>query len=164
MKVVADRLRDIALHSNLDHEIDLFGRSAFNRYYYAAYLAVRKNLMEINSDWATAAHKNLPTILTIAINKSATRIAINLTKKGILTKSEESRILTSIKICGYELSKILQSGYEARSYADYFPEEIVTRESGNLSLHNYTTHEAQSWPKRAEKHAVQLLNIWRQLG
>ena len=28
MKIVADKLRDIALQSNLDHEIDKFGRSA----------------------------------------------------------------------------------------------------------------------------------------
>lgn len=164
MKVVADKLKEIALAADTDHQVDQFGRSAFNRYYYAAYLEVRKNLMEINSAWARAAHTNLPNVLTININKSAKRRAINLNKKGLLTKADMSRILQSIRIYCDELSTILQSGYEARKYADYFPEEIVTRKSDNLSLHNYTIRAAQSWPIRAERRAGQLLYSWRQLG
>lgn len=164
MKVVADKLKEIALAAGNDHQVDQFGRSAFNRYYYAAYLAVRKNLMEINSGWAKAPHKNLPDILRNAINNNAIRIAINLNKKGLLTEREKSKILTSIRTYGEELSTILQSGDEARSYADYFPEEIVTRKNGNLRLHNYTIQAAQSWPIRAEMRAGQLLRMWRQLG
>jgi hypothetical protein len=164
MKIVADKLSEIALQSDLDHEIDLFGRSAFNRYYYAAYLAVRKNLMEIKPEWAKAPHKNLPKILTSSINELAKRIAFNQKKKGSLTASEKSQIVTSIKTCGEQLSRILQRGDEARIYADYFPEKMVKRTPDDLSLHNCTLHEARSWPIHAERRAGQLLFSWRQLG
>jgi hypothetical protein len=165
MKIVADRLKEIALASRIDHEIDQFGRSAFNRYYYAAYLAVREKLMEINSGWAKIPHKNLPDILTISIYKSAKNKAKKLNKNGMLNKRQEYQILTSIRACGDELSAILQSGYEARTHADYFPDEIVTRNAdNNLILYKYSTHQAQSWPRRAEIRAGQLLKLWRQFG
>lgn len=164
MKVVADKLKEIALAADTDLKVDQFGRSAFNRYYYAAFLAVRKTLMEIDDGWARSPHKNLPKILTDTVFQSAKRIAIRLNKKRLLTKPEMAQILLSIKICVNDLSKILQSGYEARRCADYSPEDTVKRISGNLSLGNHTIHEAQSWPTRAEIKAGQLLKCWRQLG
>lgn len=164
MKVVADKLKEIALAANTDHQVDQFGRSAFNRYYYAAYLAVRNVLMEIDVGWARSPHKSLPEILTVTVFQAAKRTAIRSNKKRLLSYAEMKKILSSIKICADELSKILQSGYEARRCADYSPEVNVKRILHNLRLGNHTIHEAQSWPERAEVRAGQLLSSWRQLG
>ncbi len=164
MKDVADKLKEIALAADNVHQIDQFGRSAFNRYYYAAYLAIRHTLLEIDDGWARSPHKSLPGILTDTVFKSAKRIAIRSNKKRLIDAAEMNHILSSIRICVDELSKILLSGYAARTCADYSPEINVKRISSDLILGNHTINAAKSWPTRAEMRAGQLLSFWRQLG
>lgn len=164
MKIVADKLKELALASSTDHEIDQYGRSAFNRYYYAVYLIVRSKLMDINPRWARSPHKNIPDILTKSVYSHARDQAMKLERAGQLTQREKSDLIRSIKICADELSKILQSAYEARLIADYSPEEKVRRVANNLELSIYKIGSAQGWPKRAERNAGQLAAKWRQLG
>ena len=42
---------------------DWFGRSTFNRFYYATFLEVRAALKEMSPDWTNVAHKNIPELL-----------------------------------------------------------------------------------------------------
>lgn len=44
MKVVGEQLHDWALQKKAQPERDVFGRSAFNRFYYAAFLITREML------------------------------------------------------------------------------------------------------------------------
>ncbi|MFP3541518.1 hypothetical protein, partial [Pseudomonas sp. SIMBA_044] len=48
---------------------NLYGRSAFNRYYYAAYLSVREMLQSGQPDYAGASHSDLPGLLEGAVLK-----------------------------------------------------------------------------------------------
>ena len=164
MRIVADKLKELALASNTDHEIDQYGRSAFNRYYYAVYLVVRRTLMNINPSWARSPHKNIPDILTGSMYTHARNQALKLERAGQLSQREKSEVIRSIRICVDELSKVLQTAYEARLMADYSPEETVRRVANNLELKKYTIASAQGWPDRAERNAGQLAAKWRELG
>ena len=44
-------------------ECDLFGRSAYNRYYYATFLCVRNVLAKLDDSWAALPHKDYPALL-----------------------------------------------------------------------------------------------------
>ena len=48
MIVVAERLSEIALAEPVEEYADSYGRSAFNRYYYATYLITRDMLRQLN--------------------------------------------------------------------------------------------------------------------
>jgi hypothetical protein len=164
MRIVADKLKELALASITDHEIDQYGRSAFNRYYYAVYLVVRRTLMNINPSWARSPHKNIPGILTGSMYTHARDQAQKLERAGQLSQREKSDVIRSIRIYVDELSKVLQTAYEARAMADYSPEETVRRVGNNLELKKYTIASAQAWPERAERNAGQLAAKWRELG
>jgi len=164
MRIVADKLKEIALASETAHEIDQYGRSAFNRYYYAVYLVVRRTLMNINPSWAQSPHKNIPDILTGPMYAHARDTALRLERAGQLSQQKKSNLIRSIKINAEELSKVLQTANEARVLADYSPEETVRRVANNLELNRYTIASAQAWPERAERNAGQLAAKWRELG
>lgn len=164
MRIVADKLKELALASRTNHETDQFGRSAFNRYYYAVYLVVRSTLMNINPGWARSPHKGIPDILTGSVCRAARDQALKLERAGQLNAREKSNMITSIRICAHELAQLLQAGYAARLMADYSPEETVRRVADNLQLSNYTMSEAQAWPERAERSAGRLGAKWRELG
>jgi hypothetical protein len=164
MKIVADKLKELALASSIDHEIDQYGRSAFNRYYYAVYLIVRSKLMDINPSWARSPHKNIPCILTKRVYPHARKQAMKLERAGQITQREKSNMIHSIRICVEELSKVLETAYAARLKADYSPEEKVRRVANSLELSIYKIGSAQGWPERAARNAGQLAAKWRRLG
>ena len=52
MIVVADHLTITAQSKTSELDVDLFARSAFNRYYYAVYLIVKESISEINNSYS----------------------------------------------------------------------------------------------------------------
>ncbi len=164
MKIVGDKLRDIATASTEPAALDQFGRSAFNRYYYAAYLAVRERLMVINDRWGKSPHKTLPEILSKSLCRAAAEQAKRLSRAGVLDTAEGAKYVRSIRICAGSLAQMLTDAYEARRVADYEPRELVVRDSGSLRLRNFTLRAAESWPSQAENAAAQMLIHWRKLG
>ena len=46
---------------------DAFGRSAFNRYYYASFLNVRDLVSTLDGRWARISHKGIPDLLRGAV-------------------------------------------------------------------------------------------------
>ncbi len=63
MHEVGHHLQKIAI-SKTDQNRDVFARSAFNRYYYGAYLNVRELLSSLNPEWSRPRHRHIPYILT----------------------------------------------------------------------------------------------------
>jgi hypothetical protein len=59
---VADHLSKAARNAG-GGEADAFGRSAFNRYYYAAFLSTRELLATIERSWKGVPHSNIPDLL-----------------------------------------------------------------------------------------------------
>jgi hypothetical protein len=60
MIVVAKRLSEIALNEVSETDADAFGRSAFNRYYYASYLITRDMLRQLDPSWTRTGHSKIP--------------------------------------------------------------------------------------------------------
>jgi hypothetical protein len=59
MHQVAEHL-SLQARAMTGNDADAFGRSAFNRYYYATYLSVRELLASLDSSWETQRHSAIP--------------------------------------------------------------------------------------------------------
>ncbi len=164
MKAVGDKLRDLALSARSADEADKFGRSAFNRYYYAAFLVVRSVLMNIAPAYTRSSHKDLPNLLKERVYREAKDQARRLERAGQLSAAQKSAMITSIQICVEDLAQLLRLGYAVRCVADYKPEEPAMCRNGNLHLGGCTAGAAQHWPERAARSAGQLQAKWRELG
>jgi hypothetical protein len=60
MRIVGDHFAGTAAGKGDENEFDLFSRSAFNRYYYSAFLSVRSVLKTLDPAWATPSHQSMP--------------------------------------------------------------------------------------------------------
>lgn len=162
--MVGDKLRDLAITASDAETINKYGRSAFNRYYYAAYLIVRDAIMNLDPKWARCSHKDLPSLLQKKIYRQAREQARRLEQAGQLNAQQKSMIITSIKICTAELAELLKESYTVRCVADYSPEDLVVLRNKNLFLGSCTTSAAQRWSERASRNAGMLQAKWRELG
>ena len=51
MKIVGHHLQQEAIRRTSDAEKDVFGRSSYNRYYYAAFLTARSLFVSLDPGW-----------------------------------------------------------------------------------------------------------------
>lgn len=157
---VAEFLKDHALRvTNLD-DADLFGRSAFNRYYYATFLIVRNTLATIDSKWAEPAHKVIPDILRSAVLKKFK----SQLKKNLLPTAQGHELSIQTQAAASNLANLLDRAYQLRILADYHPEIRVTKDHSVLTLDKTKSSEAATWPREAQKYSGILLNVTRKLG
>ena len=64
MEKVARHLLDEAMLRETSDEKDVFGRSVFNRYYYATFLNVKEGLSGLKKEWeGNLAHASIPEML-----------------------------------------------------------------------------------------------------
>lgn len=59
MQYVGSELERLALSDADPNNADLLGRSAFNRYYYAAFLITRETLGYMQPNWKGTQHANI---------------------------------------------------------------------------------------------------------
>tara|TARA_R110001583_G_scaffold10719_2_gene49376 strand:- start:3044 stop:3547 length:504 start_codon:yes stop_codon:yes gene_type:complete len=164
VKVVGEILEQLAVGDGDGQKADLLGRSAFNRYYYAAFLITRETLGKMQSNWKGTAHAEIPNLLQNGLRKPVKKAIIKQQKLGLVDEGDKSRILTSVNVTGNELAELLKEAYNLRIIADYEP-EIRTSKNGNvISLKNYKLTSAINWPDRANQLCSKLLKIWRELG
>ena len=164
MQYVGSELERLALSDVDPNNADLLGRSAFNRYYYAAFLITRETLGNMKSNWKGTAHAEIPNLLQTGLRKPAKAELKKQVKTGLLDKGDESRLLGDLNATGNELAQLLKLAYDARILADYEP-EIKTRKDGRviyLKTHKLTT--ASQWPSQAQKHCAKLMRIWKEIG
>ncbi len=166
MKIVGDYLHQKALKlTNNPEEMDLFARSAFNRYYYACFHLARNLVADIHPTSVGANHKQFhETILTTTIQSEIKKIAENQLKKKVIDRSHFSSIVSSSKRSLSQLEDILRRAYSVRCIADYHGEEVVCLEGGNLTLTGKTLHEASMWPKRAAIYCKEIKKQWDEIG
>lgn len=164
MKCVGDKLCEWAVNTPDGSVANMFGRSSFNRYYYAAYLNVRSILLGINADWAHCSHKDLPVILTKTILNSAKKQARRLEQAGQLSAQEKASLLDTLRICTNDLGELLKTAYEIRCIADYRPEIQAVSVGKDIQLGSCNASAAKNWPDRAARSAGQLQAKWRELG
>lgn len=139
-------------------DFDLFGRSSFNRYYYAVYLQVRSTLGGLNETWARAPHKSIPELLT---GKVLAKIKQQQTRVATLGDSEASRICSRAATAAKELAELMKAAYAVRVTADYHPEIAVEPDDrGRFRLNSVHVTEAHEWSARARQYMQSIKRAW----
>lgn len=164
MQIVAEKLAEIAMSEKTEINADLFGRSAFNRYYYSSYLQVRDMLGHIDKAWAHSSHKSIPDILTGSFSKLIKKTTKDQYKVGLLNLTDSEQYKTRAIKASAEIADILITAYSIRIDADYFPDKKIKIEKGTLYLSNQSLSCAKNWLSRVSFLKGEVLHVCRQLG
>lgn len=163
MEVVAQHLRHEAVVRLVDPARDTFGRSSFNRFYYAAFLRVRTLLATLNSvDWVELPHADMPALLR---GKVRDRLAKG---RRAAQRADDAPLVQACNVAIAaiaELASVLDKGRMTRVTADYQPEVAVDFSVGsNFTLNTVSVQLASEWPTRAEQLCRVVEAAWRQIG
>jgi hypothetical protein len=160
MEIVAKHLESEALNRNSPQETDVFGRTAFNRYYYATFWIVRNAIAKIDPKWNEPSHGDLPNLLEGAF---INRFRKEIKKAGVLGGKVESLNARSNSSAA-NLASLMRHAYALRVQADYKFDAGVTKNGAVLVMKDTKTSEAANWPRRAEMLTSDLLNVAKQIG
>lgn len=154
MEVVAQHLRSHALHLAAGEDADLFGRSAFNRFYYSAYLLTKKDLQPVLPA-IPAQHASIPDFL-----RSVARGEIAAVKKAAM-RAEDHQLVQLCSVAQQAangLADLLGTGYSTRVVADYRPDiSVIFSAPAGFQLNSVDVSEAQSWPHRTRLYTRAIL-------
>lgn len=164
MRIVGDKLENWANKAKSTDEKNLFGRSAFNRYYYSAYLITREMLGEFDEGWKYMSHKSIPGLLTGKVRDKAKRQIKNAFNSKLISYGECSRMQTSINEATSNLANLLKLAYDIRCVADYQPEKVIVINKKSLSLENYKLSSAPSWTNQVNRDCGVIKKLWKDLG
>jgi len=164
MKIVGDKLGSIASLERDHFKKDLFGRSAFNRYYYAAFLVTREMLGELNPSWKRTAHREIPNLLLTGVRKPVVRKLKESVKKDLMTLGESSALQTKLTKATTELSNLLLQAYDVRSVADYEPEQQITLNNNIIALSSCKLTLANTWADKASAYCKGIRKVWKESG
>jgi hypothetical protein len=163
MEIVADHLEQQAMTRSVSSERDSFGRSAFNRYYYATFLQVKSGLAELRPEWAgDMAHAKIPEMLRGTICSDLKKGH----QKALRTSDHEVVVLCSRAVsAAKELAKLMDEGRATRVTADYHPEIPVSFSTGvRFRLNSVGVDAARIWPHRARALVADIQSAWRQIN
>ena len=164
MEQVADALTQHAVATDSLLNANLFGRSAFNRYYYGVFLAVREMIRYGHPEIVRFPHKTMPDDLTGKLREKIVDVARERAKRGLISHAEQSQFVERASTALRELAEILKEGYRIREIADYEPSVLATVQNGHVLLDDKTSDAARNWGRRAERAIGQVKHVWRQLG
>lgn len=164
MKTVGEKLEDWAHSQSDERNKDLFARSAFNRYYYAAFLITRDMLGEFKSEWKHTPHKGIPGLLEDALKKPVLDQLKKAVRNGIINIGEMSKLRQDLQNATSELANLLREAYDARIIADYEPEVAIEIKGRVFSLKSYSLNAASGWANRASGHCKTIRRIWKDAG
>lgn len=165
MKSVADHLARIASDSNNISEVDLFFRSALNRYYYSAYLLIRDAMRTLDiAEWGTLKHKQIPDLLEGPVISRIKRQIKAQVRKGAISQSEGSGWQRTSSSAASSLADLLRSAYSTRCIADYEPEILTIKDGSGLSLKNCTLTGAQKWENQVQIQSKTIIRIYEKVG
>lgn len=164
MRIVGDHVAKVAVKSGDVEQFDRFGRCAFNRYYYSAFLAVRAALRKINSKWATPSHKDVPIVLKGDVLARLKHQIRKSQSNGQITENEGLHLFHAAQTAASELSNLLSSARETRRIADYEPEQLVQKSGAVITLGECSLDTAKSWERRVETQAKTILRVYGELG
>ena len=160
MERVALFLQTKAIGSRADTDtFDLFGRSAFNRYYYSMFLQVKEMLVLKSPDWDSVAHKSIPELLKGTVAERLKRAG----KKTQRIGDSEGNILCRKAVSAAQgLSALMIEGYASRVVADYNPAIlIVASGTDRFTLNNVSINSAHGWPTKTRQFTPIILRAWR---
>ena len=164
MKIVGDHLAGVAAGRGDENEFDLFSRSAFNRYYYSAFLSVRSVLKTLDPAWATPSHQMMPEVLKGEVLNRLKRHIRIAQKSGQITETKGSQLIHVAGTAACELSNLLVSARETRRLADYEPEIRVTRAGSTTTLGSWSLDAARNWERQVNAQSKTIMKIYADLG
>jgi hypothetical protein len=142
---------------------DAFGRSAFNRYYYAAYLQTRDLLLQFNPEWDVS-HADAPTLIETTLVGLVRKEAKRLEKKGTISHADSQRITSGVASACMAIAEVLRVAYKVRVISDYRPQESILFENETFNLDSHTEGEARAWATAVEAHKGRILKACKELG
>jgi hypothetical protein len=161
MQEVAHHLQ-VHAHALAGPQKDAFARSAYNRYYYGCFLALRTTFAEMNPQWEKNPHKSYPELLNGTIARRLKSERTRARKNG--DTELESLLGTALRGIP-ELSKIMTEANAARIIADYEPGILVDFTNGpRFSLNQVDIGRAHEWLKKIEFFSTSLRSAWRQIN
>lgn len=159
MHQVADHLRNRATSLADDPAADLFARSAFNRYYYAAYLLVRATLFELEGHRATN-HASLPQHLNGDFRRTVLRRVERAFRSNWLSAQRHGQLRHKTLDAVTNLSQMLIDAYSVRIVADYEIEIKAAFSNTSITLHGCKDSEAAHWHRKAGMYCKALREVW----
>lgn len=161
MQEVGHHLQVEAIKKTGD-ERDLFARSAYNRYYYAVYLAVRRMLTDLDPRWAQIAHKSCPELLKGEITKNYKKAKTRANKNGdsaLIPKLDQGIRAAAA------LASLMEKANAARVVADYEPSEAVNFTTAKrFSLRSIEITEAHEWDSSVRMFTHSIKEAWNQVN
>lgn len=140
---------------------DAFARSAFNRYYYGAFLNVRALLGSLDPAWSSLSHSSYPEILQGKVRKRLNRARDRARRNGDNTLVNR---IDSAKRASAELAKIMSIAYGIRVVADYEPDEAVNFEDASrFSLRSVDVSAAHQWQVDTSLLCVEVSRVWDEI-
>lgn len=164
MQVVGDKLQEWAKSEKEDCAADLFGRSAFNRYYYSAYLVTRAMLFELDPHWARMSHKAIPDFLQNGFPNRVRKEIQRALKSNMINAGRASRYRTTLNSSTSNLANLLLRAYDIRVVADYEPDKAIIINGTIMILESETASSASHWHNKASLYTKEILRIWKELG
>lgn len=162
MQLVAQHLQNQALNRPVEGARDSFGRTAFNRYYYATFLKVQDTLRRNRPQWSSSGHSKLPRILRGDV---VDELKVSLARGRKTGDGEIVRLCSDAISAAKGLADLLEASYAIRVIADYFPEtQVVFFSADDFRLDTVTVREAHSWPPKAASFISSLERAWRQIN
>lgn len=164
LEIVGNHLVNQALKETTATRIDAYGRSAFNRYYYSAFLVSRKMIFQIDRSRTKLDHDKIPGILRGPIINKIKNDVKRLKGKDPHGHKYRSVLLSSVRRSAGQLADLMAEAYAVRCIADYNPEEIAYIDGSSLRLSNCSVSRAQHWSSNAELYARSIISVYDELG
>lgn len=164
MKIVGEKLKSLALSEVDEVNKDLFGRSAFNRFYYATFLVTREMLGDLDSKWKHTPHKEIPNLLVTGVRKPVITQLKQNEKKDLIKKGQLKLLQNKLYNATSDLSNLLDEAYDIRIVADYEPENPITINKKVIMLNSCKLTSANTWVDRAKAYCKDIRKVWRDSG
>ena len=164
MRIVGDHLRTHACGLASGADFDLFARSAFNRYYYAAFWITRRMLQDLGQPNDKLRHESIPEHITGKFRRNLLNEASSRRKSKVITSKDEARIKANIESATRGIAKVLTSAYLLRCAADYNADARAVCTLSDIRLMGSTGKDARNWVRDTESYCTTLQKAWRNLG
>lgn len=164
MKVVGDKLRDWAVKESDDHIVNMFGRSAVNRYYYATFRKVVCELISLDDDWKYINHKDVPSKLKNNLKRYIKNNIKRQYKSNSISYKDKMTYVSIVNESVSSLASLMKEAYNLRVKADYDFDEKAIKDDGKIIFCKKPLSHMQGWHSRANKNLGMILNVCRRLG
>ena len=178
MRIVGDKLREWGLSCQDNHTKDLFRRSAYNRYYYAAFLITREMFSDFGLQFLSNAerkkysnprHSSVESKLDRIKNKINEKLK-QQEKNLTITKAKSTVLESQLELSIEQLKSILPIASKVREKADYKPDIMEFRYNKNkqnkvlIKLNDAYLDEAKDWPQEVQQSCDDIKRVWNDAG